>query len=197
MLKSSLWICILIGLIGLSACNKKDTSVTLDANDLDIGEVAASTISSAVTSSPTQTLVSNDDKITIVVNGQFQNELNNSEDWVESPESSSLTLLQHDNDSNITLAVNNLGQAKLKASDYFRNLADKLKSNDQLTDLKIGVATENRMNYRFTHSIDNEILRENCLALMGGDNLYSVCASSNTANDDSLASALKNITIQY
>ncbi|MDF7676622.1 cytochrome C [Neisseriaceae bacterium ESL0693] len=193
MMKCSLWLFLSIGLIGLSACSKNETSVSLEANNNTAASAASASDNSAAS---TQTLTSNDNKITIVVNGQYQNQLTHPDDWVAASETSSLTLLQHDDDSNITLAVNNLGAAKLNADDYFKNLAQSLKNNPELSDLKIGVATDNRMNYRFTHSVDTETLRENCIALMGSGNLYSVCAISNSANDIALASALKNISIQ-
>lgn len=200
MLKRSLWVFLSISLLGLSACNKDDTSVTLDASDLAASSASTSFLnadaSSTNTATSTQTLTSSDNKINIVVNGLYQNQLDHPNDWVDASETNSLTLLQHDDNSNITLVVNNLGAAKLKADDYFKNLAQSLQNNPQLSDVKIGVATENRMNYRFTHSIGNETLRENCVALMGSNKLYSVCAISNSADDTALASALKNISIQ-
>lgn len=177
-----------IGSVTACSPSQNDTSVSFSASD-----VAASAASAPVATA--QTLISSDNKIKIVVNGQFQNELDQANRWVDAAETQSLTLLQHDDQDNVTLVVNSLGAAKLKADDYFKQLAQKLQNNQNITDLKIGIATDNRMNYRFTHGKDNLVLRENCVALMSGGQLYSVCAMSDDADDKTLAAALNNISV--
>ena len=193
MLKSRIWLYVIITLLGLSACKKDDTSVTIDASD---AQAASSSAASAAETPVTQTLTSKDDKLSIVVNGSFADVMDSATDWVDQEELNSLTLLQHDENSNITLAVNNLGTIKIKPDEYFKNLADSLQNNKNISDIKVGVATENRMNYRFSHQQNGSLLNESCVALIGDNNLYSVCASSESADYAELAGTLKTINVQ-
>ena len=193
MLKSRIWLYVIITLLGLSACKKDDTSVTIDASDV---QAASSSATSAAETPVTQTLTSKDDKLSIVVNGSFADVMDSATDWVDQEELNSLTLLQHDENSNITLAVNNLGTIKIKPDEYFKNLADSLQNNKNISDIKVGVATENRMNYRFSHQQNGSLLNESCVALIGDNNLYSVCASSESADFAELAGTLKTINVQ-
>jgi len=193
MLKSRIWLYVIITLLGLSACKKDETSVTIDASD---AQAASSSAASAAETPVTQTLTSKDDKLSIVVNGSFADVIDSATDWVDQEELNSLTLLQHDENSNITLAVNNLGTIKIKPDEYFKNLADSLQNNKNISDIKVGVATENRMNYRFSHQQNGSLLNESCVALIGDNNLYSVCASSESADYAELAGTLKTINVQ-
>ncbi|MGE9657285.1 hypothetical protein BHC47_02810 [Snodgrassella alvi] len=193
MLKSRIWLYVIITLLGLSACKKDETSVTIDASD---AQAASSSAASAAETPVTQTLTSKDDKLSIVVNGSFADVIDSATDWVDQEELNSLTLLQHDENSNITLAVNNLGTIKIKPDEYFKNLADSLQNNKNISDIKVGVATENRMNYRFSHQQNGSLLNESCVALIGDNNLYSVCASSESADFAELAGTLKTINVQ-
>nr|WP_303832594.1 cytochrome C [Snodgrassella alvi] len=193
MLKSRIWLYVIITLLGLSACKKDETSVTIDASD---AQAASSSAASAAETPVTQTLTSKDDKLSIVVNGSFADVIDSASDWVDQEELNSLTLLQHDENSNITLAVNNLGTIKIKPDEYFKNLADSLQNNKNISDIKVGVATENRMNYRFSHQQNGSLLNESCVALIGDNNLYSVCASSESADFAELAGTLKTINVQ-
>lgn len=193
MLKSRIWLYVIITLLGLSACKKDETSVTIDASD---AQAASSSAASAAETPVTQTLTSKDDKLSIVVNGSFADVIDSATDWVDQEELNSLTLLQHDENSNITLAVNNLGTIKIKPDEYFKNLADGLQNNKNISDIKVGVATENRMNYRFSHQQNGSLLNESCVALIGDNNLYSVCASSESADFAELAGTLKTINVQ-
>ncbi|PIT51904.1 hypothetical protein BHC44_09880 [Snodgrassella alvi] len=192
MLKSRLWLFGLIALLSLTACTQKDTSVTMDASDTQ----AASSDVSAAAATSTQTLTSKDGKLSIVVDGGFVDVMDSAQDWIDQAQVNNLTLLQHDDDSNITLAVNNLGSIKIKADEYFKNLADSLKNNADISNTKVGIATENRMNYRFSHQQNGSLLNESCVALIGSNNLYSVCASSDSASDAALAATLKTINVQ-
>lgn len=194
MLKSRLWLLVAIALLGLSACKQKDTSVTIDASDTQAASSASEASESNATS--TQTLSSNDGKVSIVLDGDFTDVLDSASDWVDQSQVKNLTLLQHDDDSNITLAVNNLGVMKIKPDEYFKNLADSLKNNAAISKVKLGIATENRMNYRFSHQQNGTLLNESCVALVANGNLYTVCASSDSASDDALAATLKTINLQ-
>lgn len=194
MLKSRLWLLVAIALLGLSACKQKDTSVTIDASDTQAASSASEASESNANS--TQTLSSNDGKVSIVLDGDFTDVLDSASDWVDQSQVKNLTLLQHDDGSNITLAVNNLGVMKIKPDEYFKNLADSLKNNAAISKVKLGIATENRMNYRFSHQQNGTLLNESCVALVANGNLYTVCASSDSASDDALAATLKTINLQ-
>ncbi len=191
MFKSRLWSFVILALLGLSACTQKETSVTMDASDTQTASGAASAVATS-----TQTLTSKDDQLSIVVDGDFTDVMDSAPEWVDQAQIENLTLLQHDNGSNITLAVNNLGAIKIKADEYFKNLADSLKNNKDISNVKVGIATENRMNYRFSHQQNGTLLHESCVALVGSNNLYSVCASSDSAGDDALGATLKTINVQ-
>ena len=192
MLKSRLWLLIAIAISALSACKKNETSVTLDASSVNT-VIAAS---ADTPTSGTQTLSSRDDKLSIVVDGNFNDEIDDAENWVRKENLDTLILLQHDDSSNITLIANDLGPIKLKAEDYFKNLAANLKNNAQISNVNVGIATDNRMNYRFSHEENGILLNESCVAMIGNNNLYSVCANSDTAKDDALAATLKTINLQ-
>lgn len=192
MLKSRLWLLIAIAISALSACKKNETSVTLDASSVNT-VIAAS---ADTPTSGTQTLSSRDDKLSIVVDGNFNDEIDDAENWVRKENLDTLILLQHDDSSNITLIANDLGPIKLKAEDYFKNLAANLKNNAQISNVNVGIATDNRMNYRFSHEDNGILLNESCVAMIGNNNLYSVCANSDTAKDDALAATLKTINLQ-
>lgn len=191
MLKPAFSILAIAAMLTLTACSdKNDTSVQLDANDA----VAAS---DAPVSGQTQTLNSEDGKISITTtNSQFSDQMANAERWVGTGEKANLALLQHDETSGITLSVSNLGAPKSSADDYFKQLTATLKNNNALQDLDVGAATENRMNYRFSHSQNDVSLSENCVAIYEPENLYIVCASSGSANSQQLADTLKNISIK-
>ena len=189
--------CILIGMMAfsLAACSdKNDTSVSLSASEA----ASASSTSSPTNSAPvSQTLTSTDGNVSIVVNqGQFTDQSSDAANWVTKDESTNLTLLQRDDSNNITLSVNSLGAPKLKADDYFKKLSSSLKANGDLNNVKVGMATDNRMNYRFSHSSNERSLNENCVALYGANNLYVVCASSDSASDEQLSNTLKNISVK-
>lgn len=192
MLKSRLWLLIAIAISALTACKKNETSVTLDASSVNT-VIAAS---ADTPTSGTQTLSSRDDKLSIVVDGNFNDEMDDAEKWASKDNLDTLILLQHDDSSNITLIANDLGPIKLKAEEYFKNLAANLKNNAQISNVNVGIATDNRMNYRFSHEENGVILNESCVAMIGNNNLYSVCANSDTAKDDALAATLKTINLQ-
>lgn len=196
MLKFRIWLCVILFLFGLSACTKQDTSVTMDASDTQTASSSAASADEPAAASATQTLTSKDSKLSIVVNGDFADVLDSATDWVDPAELNNLTLLQHDDSSNITLAVNNLGTLKIKPDEYFKNLADSLEHNSSISNIKAGVATVNRMNYRFSHQQNGTLLNESCVALTVDNNLYSVCASSESADYNALAGTLKTINVQ-
>lgn len=195
MLKSRIGLCAILFLLGLSACTKQDTSVTMDASDTQTASSSAASADEPAASA-TQTLTSKDNKLSIVVDGDFADVLDSATDWVDPAQLNNLTLLQHDDSSNITLAVNNLGTLKIKPDEYFKNLADSLEHNSSISNIKVGVATVNRMNYRFSHQQNGTLLNESCVALTVDNNLYSVCASSESADYNALAGTLKTINVQ-
>ncbi|ORF41442.1 hypothetical protein [Snodgrassella alvi] len=167
----------------------------MDASDTQTASSSAASADEPAVSA-TQTLTSKDSKLSIVVDGDFADVLDSATDWVDPAQLNNITLLQHDDGSNITLAVNNLGSLKIKPDEYFKNLADSLEHNSSISNIKVGAATVNRMNYRFSHQQNGTLLNESCVALIVDNNLYSVCASSESADYNALAGTLKNINVQ-
>ncbi|MCP2041262.1 xanthine/CO dehydrogenase XdhC/CoxF family maturation factor [Neisseria sp. HSC-16F19] len=187
--KPALTLAAVAAALALAACSdKQETSVQLSAS-----EAAASSPAAA----QAQTLASSDGKISITVdNGRFEDRSAEAAQWLGSAEQGELVLLQRDDAANITLAAHKLGQPKSDAAAFFNNLAADLKANQDLQDVEVGEATDNRMNYRFSHSSEGVSLSEQCVALYEAEQLYSVCASSDSAPAAQLAAVLGNITLK-
>lgn len=172
-------------MIGLAACGQKtETSVTADN---------AATASAAET---VQTLDSSDGKIRILIQGsRFEDSSKDASALLSDVNADELTLLQRDNEHGITLYVVNLGAAKTDAASYFTNLKNALSTAEGLEGVQSGVATANRMNYRFAQTdADGNVLHENCIAIHEA-NIYNVCASSDSASQEELAAVLKDVNL--
>jgi len=102
-----------------------------------------------------------------------------------------VTLLQRDDDADITLSVTDLGKPAKPAKDYYAGLKSALEAGG-LADLKVGAATENRMDYSFSYPDGGG---ENCIAIYHPENLYTVCAASATAAAPQLADTLKDVKL--
>lgn len=144
-----------------------------------------------------QKLASKDGKIQILIqNGRFADISDTPSHRPEGVSADELTLLQYDASRDITLYASNLGEAKTQAAAYFANLKQALESTEGLSDIRIGAATDNRMNYRFSQpaSDGRTKLTENCIAIHE-THLYNVCASSQTASQDDLVAVLKDVNL--
>lgn len=174
----------------LAACSEQQaTSVQLSAS-----EAAASSTAAAPQA---QTLESSDGKIAVAVDdSRFEDRSAEADQWLGETGQGELLLLQRDSSSGITLAVHKLGQPKSDAAAYFKNLGAELQARPDLQDVAVGEATENRMNYRFSHGSGDLLLNEHCVALYAPEQLYSVCASSDSATAAQLAAVLNNITLK-
>ncbi|HFC8542770.1 cytochrome C [Neisseria weaveri] len=175
-------------ILSLSACGQKaETSVPSD----NTAPSSAATETAAL-----QTLSSTDGKITINVQAsRFEDRINDNAAHPEGIDRNELTLLQHDAQTGITLYAVNLGEAKSDAKTYFANLKNALKSAENLQDVQVGAATDNRMNYRFTQKhADGTTLPENCIAIHGSS-LYNICASGQNVTQDQLAAVLKDVNL--
>ena len=179
-------------LTALAACGETDAPHTQPANT---SSAAVSDSASAPAENTVQTLISKDNKIKIVVaNGRFSDVSPDADSLPESVSAEEMTLLQYDAMLGITLYADNLGPAQTDAKTYFANLKNKLQSADVLSDVQVGSATDNRMNYRFSQTTADGTLNENCIAIHE-TNLYNVCANSNTASQEELASVLKEVSL--
>lgn len=174
--------------LSLAACGQKtETSVPADN--------AAST-ASAAPADAVQTLDSSDGKIRILIQGSSFEDISKDTDALPANVNpDELTLLQRDNQHGITLYAVNLGAAKTDAASYFANLKSALGAAEGLEDAQSGVATANRMNYRFAQTdAAGNVLRENCIAIHEA-NIYNVCANSSTASQEELAAVLKDVNL--
>lgn len=181
----------------LAACGgQNETSVPPDASAVaavrDAASEEANASETAQPSAPAgpQTLVSKDQAVSISVNGSFTDQTGNAGLMPEKIDSAEVTLLQQDADADILLTVTDLGKPAKPAKDYYAGLKTALEGSGR-QNLKIGAATENRMDYSFSDNGGNE----NCIAIYHPDNLYTVCATSQTADNGSLAEVLKDVKL--
>lgn len=180
--------------IGLAACDSQPaTSVTPDSVTSAASNVPTNdSASNASISNEAQVLTSRDNAISLSVKGNFQDQSGNTDLLPEGSNAANITLLQQDINSDIIAYVENLGKPKKSAQEYYANLKQQLEKATGLSDVKMGIATENRMDYSFTQENG---LKENCIAIYSPDSLYNVCASSSTASNNQLAAVLKDVKL--
>ena len=180
--------------IGLAACDSQPaTSVTPDSVTSAASNVPTNdSASNASISNEAQVLTSRDNAISLSVKGNFQDQSGNTDLLPEGSNVANITLLQQDINSDIIAYVENLGKPKKSAQEYYANLKQQLEKATGLSDVKMGIATENRMDYSFTQENG---LKENCIAIYSPDSLYNVCASSSTASNNQLAAVLKDVKL--
>ncbi|WP_416191285.1 cytochrome C [Neisseria sp. CCUG12390] len=177
----------------LSACSKVNDTPAEAASAVSEAPAASAP---AKQENTIQTLNSQDGKIRIVIeNGRFADIIGDKSWHPDGIAADELTLLQRDPSSDITLYAGNLGKAKTDAKAYFSHLKEALQSAPGMTDMRVGIATDNRMNYQFSQTdADGGTLSENCIAIHETD-IYTVCASSPTASAEQLAVVLKDVNL--
>ncbi|WP_416190007.1 cytochrome C [Neisseria sp. CCUG17229] len=183
-------------LLLLSACNKvSETPAPAAASEPMASATSAASVP-MVKENTVQELNSKDSKIRIMIeNTQFTDVIDDQNLHPEGISADELTLLQRDNTSGITLYTANLGKAKTDAKAYFTHLKETLQSAKGMDNMRVGIATDNRMNYRFSQPTeDGNTLSENCIAIHE-TNIYTVCASSTTASTEQLAFVLKDVNL--
>lgn len=180
----------------LSACNgQSETSVSPEA-----ASSAASAINDAasVPQSAVQTLTSKDGKLSIIIeNSSFADISKEARQLPPGVNTADLTLMQHDDAQNITLYATNLGKPQKAANEYFANLKKHIEADKSLKDVKIGVSTENRMDYHYSQTSGDETLNETCVSVYSAEGLYNICAYSPSATSQQLDSVLKNIKLKH
>lgn len=191
-----LLVCVAAATLGLGACDSQPATSVAPDSTAPAASAAASNAPASATTAPApseaQVLTSRDNAISLSVKGNFQDQSSNADLLPEGSSAENITLLQQDAVSDITAYVENLGKPKKSAKEYYANLKQQLEKATGLTDVKIGIATENRMDYSFTQENG---LKENCIAIYSPESLYNVCASSSTASDDQLAAVLKDVKL--
>lgn len=182
-----------VAAIGLAACEQKGTTSVAASTS----SAASAITDAAASANAVQTLTSSDSKISISIQGsQFADAMQNKDLLPDGLAVADLTLLQHDPASEITVYVANLGKPKSPAADYFNKLKTALEKDSSLTNVEAGVATENRMSYRFSQKDkEDNTLNENCLAVYETDNIYNICANSYTASSEQLNEVLKDVKL--
>ena len=140
-----------------------------------------------------QTLIDSTGRISIVVAGTFSvrdNEEN------EPP----TTLFAQDQSNQAVVTVSSLGKLNGTPDEYFKKLSEVVKQQEadnpqQFSKTKVGIATNNRMNYRFVQQGEQGEIPEMCMAIIAGDDLYSVCANGENLSFDTLHDYLKDVRI--
>lgn len=182
--------------LALGACSKvNEAPAEAVATASEASAVSASS-ASAQPADTVQTLSSKDGKIRIAIeNGRFADVIQNKSLHPDGISADELTLLQHDASSDITIYAGNLGKAQTDAQTYFAHLKETLQSAKGTDNMRVGAATDNRMNYQFSQAArDGGTLSENCIAIHES-NVYTVCASSTTASAAQLAVVLKDVNL--
>lgn len=169
--------------LALAACSQQaETSVAPD-----------SAAPAASTETAVQSLTSSDGAVTINTAGNFADQSGNAELMPEGFSAEEITLLQRDEQSGITLYAAALGSPKTPSAEYFAKLKTELEKAENLSNLKIGAATENRMDYSFTQ--DNDF-QEDCIALHTAERLYTICANGSGVPANQLAAVLKDVKLK-
>lgn len=166
-------------------------------------ETAVSAVSPASEAAPqtdekntVQSFESSDGRIKIVVqSGTFADIRNQTDGFPDGLSEREITLLIRDEASNTTIYAANLGKAQTDAKTYFGNLKQSVESAAGLQDVRVGMATDNRMNYRFVQRLPDGELTESCIAIHETD-LFSVCANSRTASAEELSRLLADVNLQ-
>ena len=183
-------------LLALAACETKvsnpqaEAAASSAAPAAETASVATEAAAPPAEAAP-QTLTSRDNAVSVSVSGNFQDQSGNAALLPEGANAEEVTLLQRDDDADITLSVTDLGKPAKPAKDYYAGLKSALEA-DGLADLKVGAATENRMDYSFSYPDGGG---ENCIAIYHPENLYTVCAASATAAAPQLADTLKDVKL--
>ncbi len=164
----------------LAACSQQSSSVSDGA------------IASAE-SSNFQTLSDNTQRIEMTVPAQFT--IMPDAKGSGLPDENNVTLLAHNETDDITLYVTRVGELKTTPDKYFAQLGDLIKQQTAYGDIKVGIATENRMNYQFSQGEGDEKTNESCLAVIGGQELYTVCVYGSNQPFDTLSKYLKDVRI--
>ena len=182
-----------VAAIGLAACEQKGTTSVAASTS----SAASAITDAAASANAVQTLTSSDSKISLSIQGsQFADAMQNKDLLPDGLAATDLTLLQHDPASEITVYAANLGKPKSPAADYFNKLKTALEQDKSLSNVEAGVATENRMSYRFSQKDkEDNTLNENCLAVYETDNIYNICANSYTASSEQLNEVLKDVKL--
>lgn len=169
-------------LFALAACGSQENQAASD-NATPASEAAAPAA---------QTLTSRDNAVSITVTGHsFTDQSGNAELLPEGAKADNITLLQENTDGTL-LYVADLGEPKSPAEQYFAFLKSDLEKLDNIDNLKIGVATENRMAYSYQGKTE-DVLNESCLAIYG-NKIYSVCAAG-TADPAQLSDLVKDVKL--
>ena len=182
-----------VAAIGLAACEQKGTTSVAASTS----SAASAITDAAASANAVQTLTSSDSKISLSIQGsQFADAMQNKDLLPDGLAATDLTLLQHDPASEITVYVANLGKPQSPAADYFNKLKTALGQDKSLSNVEAGVATENRMSYRFSQKDkEDNTLNENCLAVYEADNIYNICANSYSASSEQLNEVLKDVKL--
>ena len=143
-----------------------------------------------------QTLTSKDGKISISVhNSHFTDIIADSARHPKNVPASSLILFQHDPEARITIYAANNGPAQTDAKAYFTELQNVLQS-DETQNVRVGIATDNRMNYQTDREDRQGTFNQYCIAIHEA-NIYTVCAYSHHAGQKDLSVVLKEVSLAH
>ena len=102
-------------------------------------------------------------------------------------------MLQHDPEARITIYAANNGPVQTDAKAYFTELQNALQS-DETQNVRVGIATDNRMNYQTDREDRQGKFNQYCIAIHEA-NIYTVCAYSHHAGQKELSEVLKELSL--
>ena len=141
-----------------------------------------------------QTLTSMDGKISISVhNSHFTDIIADSARHPKNVPASSLILLQHDPEARITIYAANNGPAQTDAKAYFAELKTALQS-DETQNVRVGIATDNRMNYQTDREDRQGTLHQYSIAIYK-PHKSTVRASGHEEGQKVLSEVLKELSL--
>lgn len=165
-----------------SACSQQAETSVAPANTAP-GEQNTSVV---------QDLHSRDGMLTVRTVGSFTDQSSNQELLPDGLAAEDLMLLQQDKQSGITLYAAALGTPKQEAQAYFANLKTDLENLSDISELKIGAATQNRMDYSLRYGED---FNETCIAIHTSEQLYNICANGQGIPAAQLTAVLTDVRL--
>lgn len=167
------WI-VMASLLVLSACGKNASSVSNEA------------IQTAEEETRWQTLTDDTGRVALVVDKSFT--------VIPSAEDNGSTTLTAENQNGVLLTVDHVGQLKTEPKQYFEQLTNDVKNHGD--NARVGIATENRMNFNVSHTEDTTTFNNSCLATIVEQEIYTVCATGTDIPFEQLDEHLKDVKVQ-
>lgn len=187
----------IIGLSALSlvlaACSQSTESSVSDTPSS--ASVASSATQTQETPSNEQSISSKDGKLSLTLNGQFEDKLTEADQLISDIPAEQLMLLQRDESADVLLYAADLGKAKADANTYLSSLSDTVKADSTLKNIEVGAIDGNKLAYQFSEANGEDELNQAC-QVVHQEHVYSVCAISASQPGSQLAQLLSKVSVK-